>query len=83
MNLNPNEFFNSREGKGADTWEDDGLGDFIQIEIDGAADAKTMEAYMRDLDFKDDDDGPSTRAAAKGTDDDDEDDLLALLDSAK
>ena len=57
---------------------------FIHIDIDGAADSKTMADYMKDLNLKDDDD--DFKAGAKGggrRDDDDDDDLLALMDSAK
>ena len=50
---------------------------FINIDIDGSAGAKSFESYMNELNLVDDE-----KAQSKGMDDEEED-LLALMDSAK
>lgn len=70
INLFPD---NSFEEKGSSA---KASSNFIAIDIDGAAGAKTLDGYMRELKLKDEDD---MKAACKG---DDDDDLLALMDSA-
>jgi hypothetical protein len=75
INLFPDSGFDL---KGGDEGKDSGDGgsNFIIIDLDATADAKTLASYIEDLDLKDD-----VKASAKGGDDDD--DLLALMDSAK
>jgi len=67
----------------SDSKDRDAEDTYIQIDIDGAADSKTMADYMKDLNLKDDDDDFKAGAKGGGGVDDDEDDLLALMDSAK
>jgi hypothetical protein len=80
INLFPDSGFDQKGGDGKEGGDGgDGSGgssNFIMIDLDATADAKTMQSYMEDLDLKDD-----VKASAKGGDD--EDDLLALMDSAK
>lgn len=77
INLFPNQGFSAKpedaKGGGADFG-----GDMLVIDIDARADAKTMEGYMQELDWRDLEDD----AKADGKDDED-DDLLALMDNAK
>jgi hypothetical protein len=72
INLFPDNNFDDK-GSG---FKSSSASNFIAIDIDGTAGAKTMESYMADLKLRDDDDG---KADGKGCDDDD--DLLALMDS--
>lgn len=80
INLFPdnNSFAKNESSKGD---EEEGS-NFIMIDIDGAADSKTMERYMQDLDLKDADCGQNA-AGSKHNQDEDDDDLLALMDSCK
>jgi hypothetical protein len=71
LNLFPDSF----DSKGGD---EKGGNSIIMIDIDGAADSKSLSYYMEELDLKED-----YKADAKGSSIDDEDDLLSLMDSAK
>eukprot|EP01038_Epipyxis_sp_PR26KG_P012081 gene12081-16167_t len=62
-----------------DRLEEEEYSKYTFIDIDGTADAKTIDSYMKSLGL---DDGAKSSASAKGTDRDD-DDLLALMDGAK
>ena len=70
--------FMKGDGGGSSKGGEDESSNFIMIDIDGAADSKTFERYLHDLDLKEDGD----RAGAKQTHDE-EDDLLSLMDSCK
>lgn len=71
INLFPNNNFDDKESG----FKSSSASNFISIDIDGTAGAKTMESYMAELKLRDDD----VKADGKGCDDDD--DLLALMDS--
>ena len=73
VNLFPDNTF---DDKGSSFKSSSQSSNFIAIDIDGTAGAKTMDSYMADLKLGDDD----PKAEGKGLDDDD-DDLLALMDS--
>jgi hypothetical protein len=79
INLFPDNIFDEK-GSSASI-SSSSTSNMIMIDIDGTADAKTVQQYMADLKLRDDDDVKGS--SKKSSKNDDDDDLLALMDSAK